>query len=90
MTHHVCAGDSGGPIFDSNNALVGIHNAGWCGSNPSGPTDSSYLPVASVLDWIKATANTKWALLLPACLAVVLYILSLAVCLIEQWCMLAV
>ncbi len=77
VTHHMCAGDSGGPVFDSNNVLVGIHNAGKCHNNVSGPTLSSYLPVAAVLDWIKATANTKWGLSLTAYLgAVLLWLLA--------------
>ena len=61
----VSTGDSGGPVFDSGNVLVGIHNAGYCASNPIGPTVSDYLPVTTVVNWIESTANTKCALSWP-------------------------
>ncbi|CAL8463606.1 g3140 [Coccomyxa elongata] len=53
-------GDSGGPVFASDNTLVGIHKSGVCPTkDPADSTVSAFVPVASVLDWIKATANTQ-------------------------------
>lgn len=60
---HVCAGDSGAPVF-SGNTIVGIHSAGACGGDevPVGASTSYYLPVAAITAWVQATANTKCAL----------------------------
>ncbi|BDA48526.1 hypothetical protein COCOBI_12-2060 [Coccomyxa sp. Obi] len=53
-------GDSGGPVFAGDNTLVGIHKSGVCPTqDPEDTTVSAYVPVASVLDWIQATANTQ-------------------------------
>ncbi|BDA48525.1 hypothetical protein COCOBI_12-2050 [Coccomyxa sp. Obi] len=53
-------GDSGGPVFTADNTLVGVHNSGICGAlGPGATSASAYLPVSSVLSWIRATANSN-------------------------------